>query len=467
MLSVVDFLEEFGVRVVKESKSGFSSLSHCPFCQKPGKSGVILDKKNHGYYNCFSGSCDTKGTFPYIYSLLKNVDYNQAKEEIYGKSSTDNKRVNLEFVGSKNTTEEIQPREDNPYFLSIEKGDFAWNYLSGRGYTDQQIEMYEILKVAENRSLFWESVKDKLSPAAKSAISSITRGFDKFPLLDECVDLLSSQYDLVDIQEAYFVAEAGRLVGRVIVPERLGGMMYGYMARSTSGDLAPKNINSSGKFSSYILGGFDRVKNLDRIIINEGFFDSVSCGPEACYLHGKAINKSSPKIDLLKLLSPDTTVIYLDVGAEADSISLWEELCLYHSKVVIVSPPEMMKTSRFSDEEVSSLIESGLVKEDGEYLLVPFVVCAAATCLKNESRGVKGYLKKMGRSIAFEQKVRAIQIKLAGITTSFGCDDMLSKLAASGYADADDHGLEKNMGIIDETISNFDILGYKKRHGFI
>lgn len=474
MINVREFYEDLGLEVIKEAPEGkFSRLSHCPFCNKSGKSGVILSGKNKGAYNCFSGSCQTKGNFAYIYSLVKEIPYEEAEDKIYGKSRESSSRVNIEFVTEEESVSILPPpRTMNPYFKDIEESDFAWAYIENRGYKmPDDLEEIDLYKVNSSKAEFWEEIKDNTPNKTKGLIYNMRRSFQGSPPeLSKVLDIFRDQFQEEEIQDAYFIIEASRLCGRVVIPAIMNGQYYGYVARATKSDMIPKTLNQAGGFTNFAIGNFDVVKNKDRVVINEGAFDSYSCGPEACYLYGKNISVGSKKIELLKLLSPKVTIIYLDVGAEEDSLRLHDELSFHHNKVCIVSPPEFIPSEESDSEARSRIINNGIGVVSSEFdrtgLRIPYRSWLALKMFKSfnsDHKKAKAFLKRMSRTSAFKNEVFVKYVAARGIFND--CyDDFCEFISKHDFIDAGDL-YNYNSSIIDKTVNEFSVEEYVTTHG--
>lgn len=474
MKDVRDFLSDFGVEVIAESprESGFSSLSHCPFCNKRGKSGVKLGPENHGYYNCFSGSCRVNGNFAYIYSLLKGVDYEEAVSEIYGKKrkATD-KKVRISMKSTQKANGAPTPKTLNPFFKEVEEGDWAWNYIEGRGFSKSQIKRQKLYKTSRDFKTFWDSLSDSLTPNQKRLIKLIKNKFSKFPDLDTLFEVWESE-NFKDLEIAYHALEASRLCARVIIPAILNKKFYGYVARSISSDMKPKTINSSGSFTSNIVGGFDNIVSSNRIVINEGYFDSLGCR-DSCYLYGKNINPNNYQIKSLRLLSPDVTVIYFDVGAEEEALALWDALCLYHKKVVIVTNPRLIDLTgqEYIFKENRALFEAlggrKTQRKGVEYLHLSNRSMSALKLAKsvkeNKEEAVKN-LSRLKRSDRYKNEIFSLYKKVISLDIA---PVLLEEICSLDYIDAGDLSLEENEKLIQNAIDTFSIDKYKKNNRLI
>jgi hypothetical protein len=467
----IEFYQDLGVEVVKESKEGFSPVSMCPFCQKKRKSGVILHGKNKGSYNCFSGSCQTKGNFAYIYSLIKEVSREEAEVAIYGERRGAGSRVSIEFSDTKNASIDLPPARDfNSFFKEISEGSFSYEYIISRGYKKEDFDHIPLYEVAASKEDLWNQIKDSLTDDQKKCISAVKEVYYQTEDVSEEIFLerLSDRFDLEDIQLGRELLEASRLCARLIIPSFINGGYYGYVARAIHKDQQPKTINSTGGFSNFAIGNFDVVKNKEKLVINEGFFDSLSIGHDACYLYGKIINPKSTKVALLKLLSPKETFIYLDVGAEEDSLKLYEEIVLNHDKVHIVSPPEFIE-SRLEGSVAEILLKNKLIKRSRDFdrdgFRVSYKEWLSLKMIKsfgNSPRNAKSFLKRMGRTSAFKNDVfKRYQANSSLFSTLIA--DLVGFVQDHDYIDAGDL-IGHNDGIIDSCRIEFSINSYKIAH---
>lgn len=307
-------------------------------CFNCGKSKKMYINKETGMYNCFS--CGEKGNPIKLVMKIGNLSFPKALELCFDiKSEKTNATQKLEEDGWEDSfqikgTKQRNKKEDaipEPIYLpksfhKLTKADsLAWEYLKKRGLTDEIIE--------------------------------------KIPL--------------------YAWNDAKRVVFTIETNEEI----MGYMARDITGSQDPKTLNSKGNFRSYNFWNYDGVKDSDTVIICEGIFSAIKCGPERTIaLLGKVA--TSGQIALLRTLKAKKIIIGLDVGTDEDVKKLYEQLSVYYPGNIyqIHLPPVVVSKKSFSPaaiEAVNSKFKINLKPiGETEFLLHP-----------NDKKTVKNFLK--------------------------------------------------------------------------
>lgn len=277
-------------------------------CFNCGRSKKLYINKETGMYNCFR--CGIRGNPVSLVMKVGNLNVPQALELCYGitnEKTNANKKIEEEnweetfkVQGTKQKTkkEEISGPITLPRsFHKITKADsLAWEYLKKRGLTDEMIE--------------------------------------KIPI--------------------YAWNESNRVVFTI----ETNGEIMGYMARDILGTQDPKTLNSKGNFRSHNFWNYDGVKNNDTIIICEGIFSAIKCGPERTIaLLGKVA--TSGQIALLRTTKAKKILFCLDVGTDEDQKKLYEELSVYYpGQIYKVNLPPIVQTKKeFSDETIKLVNE--------------------------------------------------------------------------------------------------------------
>ena len=251
-------------------KSGYELVFECPFCIKKGH--ATIKRKLHvnvdsDKYNCFR--CGERGLSvgSLMFALTGNKNYRE--EQIPGSR---NYVYNLTREKLKKPVDEIDlwgteayiEEEMYPiYGDTTSTAERARKYLNNRGFSEKDIEHYNI----------HYGVKDKYA-------------------------------------------------NMVIFPVYLNGTLVFYSGRSfvTNDKAHPNKINApTGK--SGCLFNYDVAKNYKTIVLNEGIFDSHSCGKNAVAMFGKSL--SSKQLELLRCTKAEEIVICIDPDAlkEAQDIA--------------------------------------------------------------------------------------------------------------------------------------------------
>ena len=239
------FLEDLGVSF-RENSTGQLILDECPFCQKSGKMYVDAQK---GIYNCFAGSCGQRGGPANLVMQITGKNFPEVKEMLFGDGEIsigdilqgkgfDN--LDIAITGKRRqsqtqTTAEsiLLPTE----LVSLDKNEHkkAWDYLLGRGYTDEIIEKLNLLILPyKNFGQAWGEISKNRFPKS-----------DPRNLTDE---------------EKVVVKEVARLQGRIVFPVLVDEKIKGFVARDYEGGKAPKVLNSRGNFRSFSVWNYDNAK---------------------------------------------------------------------------------------------------------------------------------------------------------------------------------------------------------------
>lgn len=473
MFDLKKFLEDNELEIGEMNGRGWAQFEECPGCKEPKVAGILVDEENskeYGKYRCFRASCGISGDIFELYMLVTGSSFPEAKKAITGKN--DYKKGVRYKISQKmdkiKSKQQVTPRESNPFFIPIEEGDFAFNYLLDRGYAKEFILERKVLKsVRDTKEEFRKHIKATESEGVVFLINMIRKIFNKsFPTFEKVVTHKEFENALrQDVFRAYSAVEAYRLCGRVIIPCYYNRLKYGYVARACFGQ-EPKTINPSGIFSSELMGDWDIAKKSMRIIINEGWADSWACGDSAVYLYGTGFKHDSLRFKLLSMHPCSEIAIYLDPGAERSALKIYEIIASSGKNVAIVNQKNDIEVDDNSREYCQKLVGMGFndIKIDDNSIVFPVYLYQALQIAKltseSKEQNFLTIFNKSNYSSAYKKKV----INSSKVLSEWKrCSEYKSIIS---YLDAGDRSVEENLNIVDESIKSFDIIEWKIKNGF-
>lgn len=337
-------------------------------CFNCGRSKKLYINKETGVFNCFR--CGIRGNAVSLVMKIGNIKFKKALELCYGKTGSIN--VNQELTESNEELFKIKnkkhekKKEENPgpiklpfYFHKITKEDsLYWEYLKKRGLTEDMIKTIPLY--------VWKDAK------------------------------------------------------RVVFTIETDNEIMGYMARDITGLQDPKTLNSKGLFRRFNFWNYDSVKDKDSIIICEGIFSAIKCGPERTIaLLGKTATKE--QIELLRTTNAKKIIMCLDVDTDEDQLKMYEELSLFYPGNVfrIELPPviELKKEVPNSIiEDINKKFKVNIIKNNEKEI----------TFLPKDKKIIKDFFKSKKLIILQQESM-----------------DFLKFLEKSDYKDSGDYSFEE------------------------
>lgn len=351
-LKIPKFCDENGFHY-KESSTGEIILEMCPACGKQDFKLYVSEETGVG--QCKHASCEwVEGVSPMtLIRTLLDCSKKEAFEICY--EVPEQKPRRSLFDDDPNYVEEEEPayvkqKQEVPTIelptgsvdLDKELHSEAWNYLIGRGYTDDIINRLS-LKV-----LPFSDYKQAWAALQKKGLTM----------------------DQIKLNIRY--------INRIIFPLYVNSEIKGYIARDFTGlvDKKWKVLNSAGKFRSEFFWNYDNVKNnQDCIVICEGISDAIKCGVDrSVALLGPP---SENQLNLIANIGPKKVVICLDVGTEQLQNFIYEKLVLdMAGNVFVVDVPPILyqKENLLTDNIISAIKETypDLNEYDQQMMVIPF-----------------------------------------------------------------------------------------------
>lgn len=246
-------IQFFGNDYIAPDSNSNDYRFQCPHCKELGKRTddyKLYVHKGNLKFHCFR--CGWKG----------RLSRSDALEE--GSSSKLLSRLN-ELVKSRNVSEDED--EETIYYRIpenlVQPSDInAYNYLKGRGITDEDIKYYSI----------------------------------RMPNL----------------------SDSSKFMGRIVIPNKVIAKVYTdmYVARTYIGQ-EPKYKNPYNSPKDSVIFNYSRIpKNPEQIIINEGTITSIIAGRDSIATYGKSV--SDTQISMICDLNPKKIYVSLDNDAKDD-----------------------------------------------------------------------------------------------------------------------------------------------------
>lgn len=401
----------------------------CPFCGKKKKLYVNVEpnlnksdrERPYGFINCFK--CNKKGEFLKLYSIMEDMPLEVLRRRFSPKKKKtknsnpyiDEERLHQSFSFSQKLRGDefdLFSHISNLPLVKLPKccapiedcDPVALEYCQKRGLDKRGAKSlnlqcvntpskWKILDWYRDEGHWSESFKERVKSTLLLYFKSSDRKSFFLKYFQRSSLSKEEQSKMVELMSE--VAQSFNLWGRVIFPAMINDKIIGYVARDYTGESSLKVINSSGNITSDALLNFDLVKRSKTIILNEGVFDSVSCGVErAIPLLGKNINPNSPKLQLLKELSPERFVIYLDPGAYSSVQQLAKFLSSYDHNVYVVMVPSLFFGGSLSESEVLEIASISGITVEFETERGVYLSYRDYRVLKNISRMLKKLLEK-------------------------------------------------------------------------
>jgi hypothetical protein len=476
-LDILSYLEQKEIGHGKPTSSGFIILNECLFCGGKKKMGIYIEneKFSYGFVNCFSGKCGTKGGFEVAMAQIEDINIKEARAKLYKSKSysgiTKKRRkvsivaATVENIDSK-TIFDIKTISRPAESEDIKKGDKYWEYLSKRNISDEDIERMKCLKISfdsvkEFDDHIKETEENKIIIGIKTAIKY------KIPINGDFEDELRkygfSEEDSESVKE---ILVSRRLIDRVIITTYVNRKLVGYVARDITGNKTPKVLNSVGELPVW---NFDSIKKSQTIVINEGIVDSVKSGlSRSVSLLGKNVRLSS-KINSLKLLNPKEYIIFIDTGAEYESLSIHGMLSAKNAIIKIVELDPILIVGDIPNSEI----------EEINYLLgtnitttplrdsIKIMPCDHYS-LKMAKMAIEGRESKLIERLILSSKYtenfkKKLISKISSISPGAPISKTIVNVAKTDYSDAGDMTIEEAECVISNS-KECDVTSYKKRH---
>lgn len=297
-------------------------LDKCYHC---GKTKKMYVNKDTGMFNCFS--CNHKGNLVKFVANIGQMSFEAAEKIVYNKK--------IEKVSVK-TLEE----QDWDSLFSLERKVEKPNL---KDIPPDPIDMPRGLhKLTKEDTLAWEYLRKRGIP-------------------DEVIEDLGLYYSPFQ--------------RRVLFTIRKDGLVMGTMARDVTGEQKPKTLNSSGSWRSFNFWNYDNVKNQEEIVICEGIFSAIKCGPKrSLALMGKVAARG--QINLLKGIKAKKVYLGLDIGTEEEQKKIYEELSVYFpGRIYQIQLPTVVETkaeiSQEAIDRVNKQFKASITKVNQNLLNVP------------------------------------------------------------------------------------------------
>jgi hypothetical protein len=359
---VKTFLDEQGVRYSTGGGGREFILSQCPTCGKSNKFYISADEGKFICFSCVKVDSKMRGGPIGLVMLLADISFREAKKMVEGRefdisikddhiASLLNIEIDSFNFHQKNQTHEKSrgvlpdPIRIPRYMLKIDKVKFpeAWNYLKGRGITDESIQKMEIYISGLQTPYEAADVvgRNLSSEMKKKIISVIFEVFKaKVSVTDKEIEPFVKRFGLpIDLLKK--ITDAITTVkyrNRIVFCVSIKGYTFGWVARDYTLTSTLKVMNSPGPFKYFCLWNFDQVENSSEIVVCEGIVSAVKCG-----LHrgvatlGKMV--TDEQLVLLQKTKAETIYICLDVDAQSEAIELKRRLLASFKNVYNISLP--------------------------------------------------------------------------------------------------------------------------------
>lgn len=305
ILDIPNWLDDIGVEY-EETSQGWLKVIECPSCSKTKKFYI---EPESGVAKCFYAGCDFHDAIDPVTLVAKlaAVDKKDAFNICFGNP---NQRINIfeeedelfEFSdGSRSSVSKKRKQriiEDIEMPIEAENLDKnnpkhlkAWNYLIGRGYTDEVINQIGATIIPyKNRGEAFAKMRNKNYSQEK-------------------------------------MKEHLSYLNRIIFPVYINEKLKGFQARDFTGKApkAFKALNSPGSWRSFYFWNYDNVKESDTIIICEGITDALKCGiHRSIAIFGTFLTDDQFK--LLMTTKAKKIIFCLDVGTDHIKESISKKL---------------------------------------------------------------------------------------------------------------------------------------------
>lgn len=150
-IDIVDFIGKY----VKLEKSGENYKGLSPFKEEKTPSFVVNPNKN--IFKCFSTGLG--GNVVKFYALIKNIDEKKAYKELCNMYDIKTKS----YTSKNDRYYELLEKVHNIYIENLKNNTFAKDYLIDRGYTEKDIEKFELGYADNSYDDLYEKFKDEYS----------------------------------------------------------------------------------------------------------------------------------------------------------------------------------------------------------------------------------------------------------------------------------------------------------------
>jgi DNA primase len=270
---VREFIYEHFTQIT-ESKNGHHFHCRCPLCgdskKSKSKKRFHLDYNGgNSIYHCWN--CGESGSFLQIYSILKGISINDAKQALYKYNSNDIIQV-------------LSRKKRDKVINEIEHDNF--NYI----------------------------LKDCIS------ISDTTEGHIQSKYKQYLLDFIKNR--CLSKKVKLYVAYKGKFQSRIIIPiyDKYDNIIY-FQARRLFKEMTKKYDNPTLEKGSIILNEYKFDKN-KYIIVTEGLIDALNIGDNGTSVLGKEITESFLK-KILKLTEKGVIIALDNDKVGLDSMKLF------------------------------------------------------------------------------------------------------------------------------------------------
>lgn len=324
---IVELVSEF----VTLQKTGKNFRGLCPFHQEKTPSFFVSPEKNI----CKCYGCGEGGAPINFYRKIKNISFDQAAEELAEKAGIKvEKKVRQTDPYESFYKLMAEAKEFYKFNLkNSQKGQLAYQYLSGREISDEIIEHFEIGYAPSHSNVLYQMLNDKGYQVSDMIKLGLVKQKDD-----------GSYYDLF----------SDRLIFPITNPK---GLVVGFSGRTLSKKESIKYMNSpetmifkKGQLLYHFNEALSEIRKNKQIVLYEGFFDVIS-SYKAGIKHGVATMGTALTIDQAKLIKQftDSIVVAYDGDtagqtATLKAIPLLEKVRL---KTEILTIPEKMDPDEF------------------------------------------------------------------------------------------------------------------------
>jgi hypothetical protein len=327
-INIREFLKENGVRF-KETSTDEIIIEKCFSC---GKTNKLYVEPHVGVFQCKSARCEyMQGGSPI--ELVKNIlDCNGREAFILLFGEQDNvKFANKLEDGLLESSHEAFKKElikvewpSEARLLDKSIDIEAYNYLKGRGVTDDDLDMLKV------RVIPFHNFKDGWSAMQK-------KGHTK---------------DDISYNMMY--------LNRIIFPLLYNDELKGFVARDFTGKVpvGKKVLNSRGNFRTFYYWNYDNSCESEELVICEGIMDAVKCG-----LHRSlallGTNNTTEQIDLIKTTKAKKIILAFDPGTDKIQEQLYKKLEIFYlGNIYKLQLPEIRRSKEaLLNKEIIEAIE--------------------------------------------------------------------------------------------------------------
>lgn len=357
--SIVEYLDEHGIRYKEASGGRQLILETCPRCGKSKKFYISLETGQFICHSCASRDKDMVGGPVKLLMLLSDLSFKEALRLIKGKEvkvakseselSTLLDGLEIEpysfFKNKKRFKEKEKPeslRLPNT-FVPLYETHPGFKYLLSRGLDKKDILSLGILvtkyftrEQAAKGIARSKQEEEKLLKLFKKAYE------EKSTFQDLEIERYIRLYELpLSLKEALkdaYLSFSYR--GRVIFPVFVDEKLFGWVARDYSGKSKLKVKNSVGTFKQFFVWNFDQAKDSKELVIAEGIVSAIQCGIERSVATlGKLV--TDQQIQLLRKTKAEDIFICLDPDAQDEALNLKRRLLPFFKNVYNVSLPRV------------------------------------------------------------------------------------------------------------------------------